>query len=167
MNFEKLDYNPYFAVGLGGVVVAFIIAFILFGIAGDLKYSPKRATTNLKIPGRFYLVAVALMISSFVTFCVMLVINQVSDGFNEDKATQNLTEKYDIQRVLWDAPETQANPVGVDREDDLLVEAGNGQLYVFKYSVDKESSEPTLKNMPIQGGNTPDNSTTAEALLRK
>jgi len=167
MDFERLDYNPYLTVGAGGFIITCIISFVLFGVAWDLKYSPNRATTNLKVPGRLLLVAVALAISGFVSFGVMAIINHVANGSNEDKATQNLMEKYDIQKVRWDAPETQANPVSVDREENLLVESGNGQLYVFKYTVSKETSEPILKNMPIQGGNAPDKSTTAEALLRK
>lgn len=167
MDFERLDYSPYLTVGVWGLVTTIIIAFVLFCVAWELKYSPSRATTNRKIPGNLLLVATALAISGVLSFGVMAIIGHASSNANEGKATQNLMEKYDIQKVRWDAPETTAHPVTVEREGDLLVEATNGQLYVFKYTVEKTTSEPILKNMPIHGGNTPDASTSADALLRK
>jgi len=98
--------------------------------------------------------------------CTFLIVSPKVEA-NTLKATHNLELKYDIKDVLWDDPRTTASYDSQHSNQQVVVVANNDQRYVFDYTMNLDTSEPTLTDPPIQGGATPDNATTAEILLKK
>lgn len=89
-----------------------------------------------------------------------------SDGIHKTVATENLKLKYDIKSANWNSNDTTAMPKNVSGENNLIIEGNDGKTYVFKYKVNLETGEPTLGNMPIAGGSSPQDAVTAESLLK-
>lgn len=117
-----------------------------------------------------------------LTFCILSIITlstclglsiherskmNKADEVHKTVATENLKLKYDIKDANWDANDTTAMPKNVSGENNLIIEGNDGKTYVFKYKVNLETGEPTLGDMPIAGGSSPQDAVTAESLLKK
>lgn len=116
-----------------------------------------------------------------VTFCILSIITlstclviaihersemDKSDEIHKTVATENLKLKYDIKNADWNSKDTTAMPKNVSGENNLIIEGNDGKLYVFKYKVNLGTGEPTLGDMPILGGSSPQDAVTAESLLK-
>ena len=161
MNFANLDFTSYSTCWIWFLAILLISGFSL--IWSIEQTGPKES----KLKKVIAVISAGLIVMVIVATIVLTVTRINIADENIKTATQNITAKYELKEVHWKAAETSAHPTDVQEEGSLLVETSNGQQYIFKYSVDEETSEPTLKNMPIQGGDSPDKSTTAEALLKK
>lgn len=145
--------------------IFFIILFAL-GIVLFIAFA-------VTIPSASNSVVVTLCILSVVTMFSSLVIAfhersemNKSDENHKTVATDNLKLKYDIKDANWDSKDTTAMPKNVSGENNLIIEGNDGKTYVFKYKVNLETGEPTLGDMPIAGGSSPQDAVTAESLLK-
>lgn len=170
MNFAQLDYTQYnfiaFLIGFGVPSLLLIIFMVSFE-----KYRNKHkvsARTEGKIFGIVFisLVAVALV---GVLGGENHMNNVLKD--NQAKAEQNIMKKYDVKDVEWDSEQTKATPTLAEdskgkASNELVLVADDGKAYLFRYDLNKETSEPTLKDMPIAGGSTPEDAVSADSLLK-
>lgn len=170
MNFSPLDYTNYNALAFifgFGLPVILMIAFMVF-IEKQRNKKQFNDAIELKLFG-------AGMIGLIVLALVGVfagenhVVNVLKD--NQFKATQNIIQKYEVKDVRWDSQQTTASPVlAADKDgktnNEIVILAKNGKSYVFLYELNKETSEPTLKDMPISGGSNIEDSTDAESLLK-
>lgn len=157
MTFEALNFTSYSGVIFGCLVVA-VVLFV--GIWMLFDY--------LDVPGFLFPPAVVVMLAIVSIFCVIASAPAAQEtAQNNVKATNNLKVKYDIKDVLWEDSKTTAASNTRSPNEQIVLVANNDQRYVFDYVVDTKTSEPTITSLPIQGGATSDNATTAEALLKK
>jgi hypothetical protein len=89
-----------------------------------------------------------------------------SDEIHKTVATDNLKLKYDIRNADWNSLDTTAAPKDVSGGNNLIIEGNDGKTYVFKYKVNLQTGEPTLGDMPIAGGSSPQDAVTAVSLLK-
>lgn len=153
MTFQALDFSPYPTI----CMVLFIV-FMIFTFS-TLVFTGKNKKLKFFV-GIGYGLSVIALFASFIPLAT-----QTNE--NKDKATANIMQKYDVKSVEWESSNTTANPMGEVRDGKLLVSDKTDQQYIFQYSINKDSSEPTLKDMPIQGGANIDKAKTANSLLKK
>lgn len=85
---------------------------------------------------------------------------------NQTIAIKNLSAKYEFQEILWRNPETTAYANGHIREGRIVLLTQEGKEQSFIYTVNQETSEPTLTNIPIRGGAASEQAVTAESLQK-
>lgn len=155
MTFQALDFTPFTLISMP-FILAFLILSAIAMVEALHKSSRKRKIWV------FSAYTVSIIIVAFLSITSNNVNNE-----NKEKAVANIAQKYDIKDVNWDSKNTIGGPLGTRKEGTILLTTNNGEQYVFQYKVNKETSEPTLIDMPIQGGNTVDKEKSAEALLKK
>ena len=153
MTFQALDFTNYSMIS----TVLFII-FIGFTF-GALVFTGKNKKLKIFVVIG-YVISILALLATFIP-------TSISKNENRDKATANIMQKYDVKSVDWHSSNTTADAAGEVREGKILVVDKTDQQYIFQYSVNKDTSEPTLMDMPIQGGNTPDKAKTASSFLKK
>lgn len=152
MKYESFTDMP---ASMGLIIVAVI--GLLFLLASIFNASIAMSV----ISGIFFLITATMTFTSYSQ-------SSQINADNREVATSNLMQKYDIKDALWDATDTTAyykDAMNVDKN--LVIMTQDGQKYIFKYGVDKESYEPTLSDMPKLGGSTTSEAVTAESLLQK
>lgn len=158
MTFEALEiYHP-----ISLAIWVSMLAILIFAIGGVVM-----ATAGLS---KRYFIPSFLVALGFFGFHIYTNIldtnNYISvQEHNVKIATDNLTKKYDVKSVDWEAKDTHVSPSSV-KADDLLVETQDGRSYIFKYHVDEKTSEPFLEDMPLRGGTAPTQAVTAKSLLK-
>lgn len=159
MVFISLDFTPYRtmmgAVLFGGIILSVIVFVIALSLQGKTKVADYLGITSL-----------VMIVLTAVVGLTYSTLDHSANKANETKATQNIMQKYDVKDVNWKSFETNARADGETPDGKILLSTNNGNEYIFKYEVDPKTSEPTLKNMPIQGGNTADKDASAESLLK-
>ena len=161
MKYAALDFTNYGTI----TAVLFFVAMVLFLIAIATSAQldkKKRVKASMAVLFTGLGLAVVLLIGSVISLVHMGNVNT----HNRELATQSLMEKYDLKSVDWDDFRTKANEVSSSGDRNIVVTSQENQRYIFNYVMDHKTSEPTLLNMPIEGGKTPDRATTAEALLK-
>lgn len=155
MTFQALDFTNY-ALFASISFLTMLVGLGLFLVFMTVTNSKPKRVSSLLISGL-----------GLIAMVIFVVLSNVSSNVNKDFATANIMQKYDVKSVEWDSIKTTANPLGEIKEGEILLTANNDERYVFQYKVDEKTSEPTLLDMPIQGGNTVDKEKSAEALLKK
>lgn len=160
MTFEALDLNsdsfPWTYIGLIGFIVSAIVLIMM-------AFGGSRAKV-LIIP--------AILTALFFSGGLFAAIDaqhelEATEEHNIKVATSNLMAKYNVDEVDWEAKETTANPISETGKGEVVVEAKDGRDYIFKYKIDPKTSEPFLDDMPIRGGDAPEQAVTADSLLNK
>lgn len=160
MLFSELDFNSY-STWIPRIFLAvtflFAIVTMVCWMAGFPYYIP--LTTFL----------IVLSTGGFGWYTATQEENKNKEVYNHNVeiSQENLLSKYKLKDVNWTAIETTASPVSESGNETLLVEAQDGRSYIFKYRVDRNTSEPFLKDMPINGGDAPKEAVTAESLLTR
>ena len=157
MTFQALDFAPY-----GILMIPFLAAFIFsIGFFMASLAQPE----DFKIKTRIFII-IAFVVSIFA-FAVwgFAYVNSIDE--NQKKATANLTQKYDVKNVDWESKDATVGPLGNRKDGKIILTANNGERYIFQYSVNKDTYEPTLTDMPIIGGNNAGKEKSAESLLKK
>lgn len=161
MKYAALDFTNYGIISAILFLSAMVV--LLIGIGSSLYFEKKKRekvsnfTMFAALP-----IAALLIIGSVVSLFHMGNVNR----HNKELATQSLMAKYDLKSVDWDDRRTRVSEVSESGDSNLVVTSQDNQRYIFNYVMDHQTSEPTLLNMPIEGGKTPDRATTAEALLK-
>lgn len=136
-----------------------ILACILTAISFFVKSAFDDFNHRRKLIGvAFFLVATAIGGTALVAGHN----RSEAEIYNQSAATENLKKKYTLNDVEWLADETTAEPYQTDSYGNLVVVDEQGQRIVFKYKANRETGEPLLSNMPVQGGSVP--GVTAESL---
>lgn len=161
MKYAALDFTNYGVIGailfFGGMIT--ILAGIFLSLYLEKKKHEKASMVSL-FSG--FSVGALIIIASLSMLGVVMNVN----NHNREIATQSLLEKYNLKSVDWDDQRSRANEVSNSGDRNIVVTTHDNQRYIFNYVMDHQTSEPTLLNMPIEGGKTPDRATTAEALLK-
>lgn len=173
MTFVALDYTDPtlwgFIAGMGIPTMLLIVSFIVLE-------SLRKKFRNKPLTGKqegIYLGATFAVLVAISFGLVSLIMNHSNNVLaeNQVKATQNLMQKYDIKKVDWNSSQTTANPTlrsgsSSKPKNEIVVEANNGKSYLFTYNINKETSEPTLGNMPIPAGSNQNDALNADDLLK-
>ena len=172
MNFTALDFTDYdqamliWAGGaaLGGWILSFIILDIIQG-AGKTKEESSNGTNTA--------FAVALAFGMVCAIGTGLIVNKQNwDSYakNQVIGSENILKKYDVKEVLWQDPQTHVSP-SIAKEwkknRELVVRTNDDKKYIFLYSVDKKTSEPTLDDTAAPSGGSEANNVSAKSLLKK
>ena len=173
MNFAALDYTDPslwgFIIGLGIPTLLLFGSFILLeSLRKKFRDKPITAKQEGIYLGTTFVVLIA------VCFGLVTAIMNYSNNIlaeNQAKATQNIMQKYDVKKVDWSSSQTTASPTlrsgsSSKPKNEIVVEANNGKTYLFTYNINKETSEPTLGNMPIPAGSNQNDALNAEDLLK-
>lgn len=169
MNYEALNYTNYDLVGLAFCttipISLLILAVFLYKRSADKKGLTGEQDRTIDVFGGG--VFVAIILGAIIGGIVGSVAEGAQDS-NEKVAAQNIMKKYDVKEVDWDSQQTRASATQSfkDEGNELVLTANNGKNYVFIYDLNKETSEPTLKDMPIAGGTDSGNILSAEDLLK-
>ena len=147
MTFEALDLTHYDYIALGLLLPTFI-------------FGGYQIATGKKL----YLIG---MLVFGVTLCGLILHVQFNvKPDTQQKAAANISKKYDVKEVLWNAKQTTATAANQRADETLVVELNDGAKYVFNYKIDKATSEPTLSDLPIQGGSNTDKVKSANDILK-
>lgn len=157
MVFEALDFTSFDGILFGFIAAAIVLWFALLIVCDLLGISGA---------GFGFLSLGMLLALGFFASVAVSPAEDVTQA-NKVKAAENLKAKYNVKDVLWDDPKTTAASDNQSENEKVVVLGENDQRYIFDYIVTKETSEPTLIDLPIQGGATPDSATTAKALLKQ
>lgn len=159
MNFIALDFTDYTQANIiwsgGAILVGWIFTFVISELFQSKKKNkdkkPKRTETSIMV---------ALVVAMFLGLGASAIANtRAWDSYanNKDIASENILKKYDVKEVLWKDPQTKASP-SVEGEDkknhELVVRTNNDKKYIFLYSVDKKTSEPTLDDIALPSGSS-------------
>lgn len=155
MTYQALDYTPFTVIS-----IPFILAFLILSAITMVEVLHKTSRKR-----KIWIISAYLTSVLFVAF-FGITGNNVNSA-NENKALANIAQKYDVKSVEWKSKTSTVGPLGDKKEGKILLTANNDEQYVFQYKADPNTSEPTLKDMPIQGGNTVDKEKSADSLLKK
>lgn len=161
MKYAALDFTHYAIISAILFFAAMIVLLIGIAVSLHLEHKKREKASNFTLFTALPITVLLIIVSIFT----MVHMGNVN-SHNRELATQSLMEKYDLKSVDWDDSRTRTNEVSDSGDRNIVVTSQNNQRYIFNYMMDHKTSEPTLLNMPIEGGKTPDRATTAEALLK-
>ena len=117
--------------------------------------------------------------SGLIVAAIFVVVN-VNIGLDNNKqaiehnrklGTENIMQKYDVKDVLWTSPQTKVSPnLKPDYNNtkrELVVETNDDKKYIFLYSLDQKTFEPTLEDMAVPSGSNEASNVSAKSLLKK
>lgn len=156
MNYEALNTTSYLPIAF--IFAVFFMATVATFVASDSGIFFTKPWSY--IAG----ISAVIFLGAAVAFAFM---GDTVNNKNQEVATQNIMNKYEVKEVEWESQNTTSRPDGSTKEGTLLVTGNDGGRYVFQYEMNANTGEPTLKDMPIQGGNTPDKAKSSDALLKK
>lgn len=173
MNFVALDYTDPtiwgFVAGMGIPTLLLIASFVVLE-------SLRKKFRNKPLTGKqegIYLGAIFAILVAISFGLVASIMNHSNNilAENQAKATQNIMQKYDVKKVDWNSSQTTSSPTlhsgsSSKPKNEIVVEANNGKTYLFTYNLNKETSEPTLGNMPIPAGVNQNDALNADDLLK-
>ena len=151
---------------LPGIIICVAVAIVLLLVAHVLGRGNEELITPAFVVG---LVVAAI--------CVVVNVNNGMDNnkqaveHNRTAGTENIMQKYDVKDVLWASPQTKVSPNlkpdynNTNRE--LVVETNDDKKYIFLYSIDQKTFEPTLEDMAVPSGGSEANNVSAKSLLKK
>lgn len=161
MNFAPLDFTDYQAIVFGLFGVALLLGFILFGI--DQATGVHNEGNNKTKAGKASIAIITLTVIACIGSMSVMIASFPVKNNNNSLATQNIMEKYDVREIHWNAKETEVRSNGSKEKDstgEVLITLPNNEKQLFLYEVNKDTSEPTLKDSPLHG------KTNADALLK-
>lgn len=169
MTYDALNYTNYDLVGLAfctiiPITLLIITVFVYKRIADKKGLTGEQdRTIDVFGAGIFAAIILGIIIGGIVG-----AVGAGAQDSNEQLAKQNIMKKYDVKEVDWDSKQTRASATQnfKDEGNELVLTANNGKNYVFIYELNKETSEPTLKDMPIAGGTDSSDLLSAEDLLK-
>lgn len=173
MNFAALDYtDPTLWGFVAGIGIPALLLIISFVVLESLRKNFKGKPITAKQEGIYLGTTFAVLIA--ISFGLVTLIMNHSNNIlaeNQVKATQNIMQKYDVKKVDWNSSQTTANPTlrsgsSSKPKNEIVVEANNGKAYLLTYNLNKETSEPTLGNMPISAGTSQNDMLNADDLLK-
>lgn len=162
---SKLDMIIMSAM-LPGILICVVVAVLALLTAHILKKDSEELITPAFILG---LIVAAIFV--VVNVNVSIENNKNALEHNRKAGTENIMQKYDVKDVLWTSPQTKVAPnLKPDYENtkrELVVETNDEKKYIFLYSLNKETFEPTLEDMAIPSGGSEKESISAKSLLKK
>ena len=172
MNFTALDFTNYNQASLiwaGGVAVGgWIISFIIFDLIQSKGKTKEEASNGTNVA-----FIVALVFGMFLGLGTGIAVNSQSWNSyakNQEIGSENILKKYDVKEVLWQDSQTKVTP-NIEKERkknrELVVRTNDDKKYIFLYSVDKKTSEPTLEDMAVPSGSNEASNVSAKSLLKK
>lgn len=172
MNFTALDFTNYdqaMLIWAGGAIFAgWILAFIIFDLIQSKGKTKEEAANGTNIA---FAIALAFgMVCGVGTGLLVNKQNWDSYAKNQEIGSENILKKYDVKEVLWQDSQTKVTP-SIEKEwkksRDLVVRTNDDKKYVFIYSVDKKTSEPTLGDVAAPSGSNDTTNVSAKSLLKK
>lgn len=150
--------------------IAWIIAMVCAGAAisglslinfGSKDTPKKRKEWLNKVLG----ILLALSAVAVLSFTVMDLVVKYE---NKAKAATNILQKYNIQKVIW--TDYRASPYGdgsAKRNEPNVLVLVNNEEHVYRYEVNRETSEPTLKDVTEHSGKQTTPGPKAETLVKE
>lgn len=172
MNFTALDFTNYDQAMLiwagGAVFVGWILSFIIFDLIQSKGKTKEEASQGTNTA---FAIALAFgMVCGVGTGIAVNKQNWDSYAKNQVIGSENIMKKYDVKEVLWQDSQTKVTP-SIEKEwkknRELVVRTNDDKKYIFLYSVDKKTSEPTLEDMAVPSGSNESNNVSAKSLLKK
>ena len=167
MTFQALDFTNYSqSMMIGAVVVSLVVWILSFAIL-NLSQSKDKTDAEANIA-----LVVALGFGIMCGLGTAVIVNSQgwdAYGKNQVVASENIMKKYDVKEVLWQDPQTKAIPsIGKESKQnrELVIKTNDDKKYVFIYSADQKTSEPTLEDTASQSGDTSENRVSASSLLK-
>ena len=173
MNFVALDYTDPTVWGfIAGIGIPTLLLFASFAVLESLRKKFRDKPITAKQEG-IYLGTTFVVLIAISFGLVASIMNHSNNVLaeNQAKATQNIMQKYDVKKVDWNSSQTTASPTlragsSSKLKNEIVVEANNGKTYLFTYNLNKDTSEPTLGNMPIPAGSNQNDALNADDLLK-
>lgn len=160
MDFTPIDFTPYLMIaGFAGLGTSIFGLVWVCATDGVKKPYPKDRKPWIVIG------ATLSILFLLVTILSSVLAVRAGDS-NKENATANILQKYNLSEVLWDARQTKVYPTDDDGDRQILVETKDEQRYIFHYRVDRETGEPTLYDMPIEGGKAPEEAVSIRSLIK-
>lgn len=141
MTYSPLNYTHYDL--LAGILLRVCLLSIA---AGVVFYAILLMQNKMRQLTKMVTVFSAVIGLSLVGSIGLFIADEETNHANQTTATQNLSEKYEFQEILWQNPETTAYANGHIREGRIVLVTKDGQQKSFIYTVNQETHEPTLSS---------------------
>lgn len=127
-------------------VLAIVFCGGVFALFMYFLYDKKFA--NVKNKEKINKVFIILLIISAVILLVAVINDGLVKKNNREKAAENILVKYNIQKVVLNDYRSGAYGDGsTKRNEPTFLVIINGEEHVYRYEVNHETSEPTLKDI--------------------
>lgn len=148
-------------------VVSIVLCGLVFALFCYYNYDQKFASVkDKKKVNRVFLI---LFIITSAGLLSAILNDFIVKYDNRVKASENIVKKYDIQEVNWHDYRSSAYGDGSIKRSsapNVLVKI-NGKEHVYRYEVNRDTSEPTLKNITEHAGKQTEPGPPAETLIKK
>lgn len=123
---------------------------------------------NVKNKDKINKVFIVLLIISAAILLVAIITDGVVKDSNRKKAAENILTKYNIEKVVLNDYRSSAYGDGATkRNDPTLLVIINGEEHIYRYEVNRETSEPTLKDVNQHSGKQTTPGPLAETLVKE
>ena len=122
---------------------------------------------NVKNKDKINKAFIVLLIISAVILLVAIFTDGIVKNDNRKKAAANIIAKYNIEKVILNDYRSGAYGDGsTKRNDPTFLVLVNGEEHVYRYEVNRETSEPTLKDVEQHSGRQTTPGPLAETLVK-
>lgn len=161
MTYSPLNYTHYDL--LAGILFTVCLLSIAAGI---LFYAILLTQNKMGQLTKMVTVFSGVIGLSLIGSIGLFIADEETNHANQTIATKNLSQKYEFKDILWQNPETTAYANGHIRDGRIVLLTKDGQEKSFIYTVNPQTHEPTLSDLPIQGGAYPDKVKSANDILK-
>lgn len=162
MTYQSINFSPATQIFC---VIALVLCGTVFALFCYFNYDKKFAEVKDKTKANKVFVVLFIITATGVLAATLTDFAIKKD--NRNKAAENIITKYNIEKVIWNDYRATAYGDGLAKrsEPNVLVVVNNEQ-HVYRYEVNRETSEPTLKPVGEYSGRRTPPGPPPESLLK-
>lgn len=162
MTYQAINFSTFPQVVS---ILAIVFCGGVFALFMYFLYDKKFVNVkNKEIINKIFIV---LLIISAVILLAAIITDGLVKKDNREKAAENIIAKYNIEKVILNDYRSSAYGDGTTkRNEPTFLVIINGEEHVYRYEVNRETSEPTLKDVEQHSGRQTASGPLAETLVK-